>query len=180
MGVRVDWEWVYLYRSQGPMMVGAKTFTTGITVFNGPITVTREVGVAFQLLQRLLLIAGAGVGPVVGAVVAVVLVVVAVVVHAALISPPRMVIPSPTPTVDPPHRVITTEEGESHRHPRALFTFVNTKSKEQFQVAVVMPAALVAAVKRAVMVDPSLENWAERNVGGGAGLSEPRTANESP
>ena len=84
---------------------------------NGPITATVDVGVAFQSPQELGEV-GAAVGPLVTVVVGVVAVMVLVtVVHAALIAPPRTVISSPMATVDPPPRVITTEEGESHRHP---------------------------------------------------------------
>ena len=106
----------HLYTSQGPMMVGANTFTTGRVVTKGPRTGTVEVGVDFQLPHTLAAV-GAGVGLREIAVVVVVPVVLVVEVHAALIVPPRTVIASPMPTVDPPPRVMTTEEGESHRHP---------------------------------------------------------------
>ena len=161
-------------------MVGAKTLTIGDDAANGPITDTVVVGVAFQSLQTLAFAVGAAVGPEVVVVVVVVEDGEVKEVHAALITPPRTVIPSPIPTVDPPPRVITTDEGESHRHPWALLTFAKANSNEQFQVATVIPPPLVAAVKSAVMVDPSLENCAERNLGGGAGLVDERTSKESP
>jgi hypothetical protein len=75
--------------------------------------------------------------------------------------------------------LIITEAGLTHEHVEVSMPS-NLKSDAQPQLALVMPARSELALKLAITVVPSLENWTPIKVGGGRGSERARTWTADP